>query len=275
MEPSETPPVISKESGDWRVGHPLLKAAREGTGFICYHTQDLTREAIEEAIRDSKSIEIDANLLGPSEGDFPQDFLVVSHHPWYDAFTRVRDTDYTKFLSPNEVISLTSGKEVFVKFDLKTPQVIPWLLEAAQRVSPHLRMVHAFVSELHYSYKQEQGHHVTEYVSLADVKKIRKALDGIPFQVSCRGISLEELSIKRGNSYPLVDRLCTIVDGDAEVINFNLMDDQNLPPEISFYVWKKHGLLTEINIDRNPRPPLGIPYLGTTDNMTLATKMGS
>lgn len=265
----------NKEASDWRAKHPLLKAAKEGVGFICHHTRDLTRGMIDEAIRYGKSIEIDLCVLGPSEGDFPPGLLTSRHHPWFYLARGLEIPDHQTVISPVDIVRQLADKGVFIKFDLKNVAAIPWLLRLAQEVPPHLRMGHCFLEELHHSYDEEEGHNVTEYISLADVRDIREALDSIPFQVSCRGVGLEGLMRKEGDSYPLVDELCGKIKGEAEVINFGLMGGEILPTEIAVYTWKKHGIMAELNIDKNPRTPLGVPFLGTTDNMSLAMKMES
>ena len=48
-------------------------------------------------------------------------------------------------------------------------------------------MAHVFLKELHFSYKDEKGHHVTEYFTLDEIDEIRKKLpeekgfDGVVF----------------------------------------------------------------------------------------------
>src|SRR3989344_4414537 len=272
MEQQEGPPI--GETEDWRSRHPLLKAAREETGFIVFHTIKLEDQNIEQAIRENKSIEIDVNILGAAIGKYPKNLLVNAHHPWYylGGGGGGKIPDYQNIPTPDEILAQVEGKNVFVKFDLKTPSVIPWLLANANRIAPHLRMVHCFLAELQYSYRQEKGHTVTDYVSLEDVKKVREALAGIPFQVSCRGVSLENITTKIGDSFPVVDWLCQEIKGNAEVINFHLMDEQKLPPEIIRYTWQKHRLMTEVNIDESETAPLGIPFLGRTDYLDSASE---
>src|SRR4030042_2362920 len=200
--------VPSKETEDWRDKHPLLKAARENTGFVCWHTQELRNEDIKEAIEKGRSIEIDISQWGPEMGKFPPNTMIVRHHPWYQAFNKGEVPDYKTALTPNDVLAQVEGKNVFVKFDLKSPEVISWFLANADRIAPELRMGHCFLAELHYSYKQDAGHSASGYLNLADLKKIRGSLNNIPFQVSCQGVSLEDLTTKSGDSYPVIDRLC-------------------------------------------------------------------
>ena len=261
-----------EERDNWRQKHPLLRARSLGEGFVCFHTQKLKQQDVELAIRDRKSIEIDANIWGPETGDFPPNTVVSSHHPWALVFGRdLHIPSRKELISPDEIIAQVQDKEVFVKFDIKSPRAIPWVIENARRIPPHLRMAHAFVSELLYSYKGIQGHQASEYLTLKDVDKLRQELEGIPFQLSCRGVSLEDIQFKTGESYPVVDRLCQAVKGYGEVINFNLLDNKRQPREIAYYVWRKHGLMTEVKLDKGETPALGSPYLGGTDHIELAT----
>ena len=272
MKQQEGPPI--GETEDWRSRHPLLKAAHEEAGFIAFHTIKLEDQNIEQAIRGNKSIEIDVNILGPKIGNYPPNLLVNAHHPWYylGGVDRGKIPDYQNIPTPDEVLAQVEGKNVFVKFDLKTPGAIPWLLANANRIAPHLRMVHCVLAELQYSYREEEGHTVTEYVSLKDVKKVREALADIPFQVSCRGVSLTDITTRNGDYFPVVDRLCQPIKGNAEVINFHLMDEQKLPPEIIRYTWQTHRLMTEVNIDESETAPPETPFLGRTDYLASASK---
>lgn len=275
MEGKEELQPIAKETEDWHSKHPLLKAAKQGTGFICWHTQELKVEDLKKAIEGNGSIEIDISQWGPEVGKFPPKTLVARHHPWYHAFSKGKGQipDYQTILTPEKALTKLEGNNVLVKFDLKSPDAIPWFLTNANRIAPELRMVHCFPAELQYSYRQETGYSASEYISLAELKKVRESLDNIPLQVSCRGVSLEDIQLRSGDSYPVVDRLCEPIKGLAEVINFHLIGGINPPPEIILYTWRKHNLMTEVNIDKDRPPPLGTPFLGRTDHLSLATKI--
>jgi hypothetical protein len=55
----------SEDQQDWRSRHPLLMAREQGRGFICYHTNKLIWEAVQQAIDERRSIEVDVQQVGP------------------------------------------------------------------------------------------------------------------------------------------------------------------------------------------------------------------
>jgi hypothetical protein len=58
-------PDLIEERSNWRSRHPLLMAGEQGLGFTCYHTNKLTWEAVERAIENHSSVEVDVQQVGP------------------------------------------------------------------------------------------------------------------------------------------------------------------------------------------------------------------
>lgn len=276
---------------DWKSGHPLLKAAESNQGFICFHTNSLKSKDVERAIDEEKSIEIDATQVGPSMGNYPEKRVVMSHNPWMYLAQGKKIPTPEELKSPEEIIDEIANKNVFVKFDVKAPEVIPWVAQQAKKIKPSLRMVHAFVGDLHAinikgdvkaAYDQERGHSAMEYVSVEDLRRLKSELGGIPIQASCRGITFEDVTSKGGDNYPIVDKLCKKIQGVAEVINFNVLyppsmpkSEQKLPRDVIGYVWDRYRLMVELNVDAGETAPEGVPFLGRSDNMQNTTKVNS
>jgi len=281
--------VLPPREVDWKFEHPLLKAANSSQGFICFHTQNLKPNNVEQAIDQERSIEIDITQVGPSIGKYPDKRVVIAHTPWMNLAQGKRIPTAEELESPVGIVDKIVNRNVFVKFDIKSPEVIPWIIEQAKKIKPHLRMVHAFVGDLHAinvkgevkdAYIQEKGHSVVEYVSVDELRRLKNALDGIPIQASCRGITFEDITLKEGDNYPVVDKLCKLIQGVAEVINFNVFfpssmpkDERKLPHEIIKYAWERYGLMVELNMDRQESAPKGIPFLGRSDSMQNASKI--
>ena len=281
--------VLPPREVDWKFEHPLLKAANSSQGFICFHTQNLKPNDVEQAIDQETSIEIDVTRVGPSIGTYPEEKVVMAHTPLMNLAQGKRIPTTEELESPVGIVDKIANRNVFVKFDIKSPEVIPWIIEQAKKIKPHLRMVHAFVGDLHAinvkgevkdAYIQEKGHSVVEYVSVDELRRLKNELDGIPVQASCRGITFEDVTLKEGDNYPVVDKLCKSIQGVAEVINFNVFfpssipkDERKLPHEIIRYAWVRYGLMVELNIDAGETAPKGIPFLGRSDSMQNASKI--
>ncbi|OGD85228.1 hypothetical protein A2164_01720 [Candidatus Curtissbacteria bacterium RBG_13_35_7] len=278
---------LTTENSDWKEKHPLLRASANNQGFICFHSKNLNPTHIKEAIDQQKSIEIDVSKVGPNIGKYPQEKIVVAHAPWMYLTQGQRIPTAEELEAPDDIVDRIAGEDVFVKFDIKSPDVISWVIEHARNIKPYLRMVHAFVGDIHAiyvkgetkdAYSQEKGYSVLDYVPLEELKRLRSELDGIPIQVSCRGISIDDLKTKSGDNYPIVDKLCKTVQGQAEVINFNAYypsstpkEERRLPHEIIRYTWEKYGLMVELNIDKGETAPKGVPFLGRSDKMQNAS----
>jgi hypothetical protein len=274
---------------DWKSEHPLLKAAKSGDGFICFHTQSLIPKDVEQAIDEERSIEIDITQVGPSMGNYQEKRVVMSHTPWMYLAQGKKIPTPKELKSPEGIVDGIANMNVFVKFDIKSPEVIPWVALQAKKIKPSLRMIHAFVSDLHAinikgevkaAYIQEKGHSVMEYVSTDQLRQLKSELGGIPIQASCRGITFEDIGLKDGDNYPAVDKLCKTIQGVAEVINFNVLypqsmpkDKRKLPHDVIKYVWDRYGLMVELNVDAGETAPKGVPFLGRSDSMQNATKV--
>ena len=141
--------VLPARELDWKFEHPLLKVANSGQGFICFHTQNLKPNDVEQAIDQERSIEIDVTQVGPSFGRYPEERVVMAHTPWMNLTHGKRIPTTEELESPVGIVDEIANRNVFVKFDVKSPEVIPWTIEQAKKIKAHLRMVHAFVGILH------------------------------------------------------------------------------------------------------------------------------
>ena len=240
MDPPKEGALLPLQELDWKLEHPLLKAAESGRGFICFHTHNLKPNDVKQAIDEERSIEIDVTQIGPSIGNYPERRAVMSHAPWMYLAQGKKIPTPGELESPGGIVDKIASRNVFVKFDIKSPEVIPWIVKQAKKIKPHLRMLHAFVGDLHAinvkgevkdAYIQEKGHSVTEYVSVDELRRLKNELAGIPIQASCRGITFEDVTLKEGDKYPVVDKLCRSIQGVAEVINFNVFHPSSMPED--------------------------------------------
>lgn len=186
-----------------------------------------------------------------------------------------------------EVVMAVKDRIIFVKFDIKSAsqRTYDWVVDQAKKLKPENRMLHVFLKELHAvniqgisdPYKQDAPQTVSELVELNDLKQMKKRLDGIPVQVSCRGFSISDIEKQEGDRFPVIDELCKRVRGVATVINFNLKggwkDDEKFRAEVMQYVWERYQMMIELNIDEGESAPIGVPFLGRSDNMEKATNI--
>lgn len=249
--------------------NPVLSAFAKNKGITQKHTlQDTSRmwEDIEASALCGYSYEIDGNEV-TIDG---KTYFVNAHDPEaYKADGEPFPARNPEDLHPAPLVQYAKEKGVFLKFDFKTPSVIEKFAQLGEDIPPHRKMGHAFVKELVVEGTELASHEKKDLSSIAQVDKAKKLLDDAPFQVSCKGVTLENLD------HDMVDRLAGKVKGHAEILNFNLPNHQNPPLKIAKYLWEKYGLVTEIKIgnqkDKKFWDKAGIPYFGSSDNREYAT----
>jgi len=249
--------------------NPVLSAFAKNRGIIQKHTlHDTSRmwEDIKASALYGYSFEIDGNDV-MIDG---KTYFVNAHDPEaYKAHGESFPAKNPEDLHPAPLIQYAKEKGVFLKFDFKTPSVIEKFARLGEGIPPYRKMGHAFVKELVVEGTELESYQKKELISIAQVDKAKNLLDGAPFQVSCHGVTLENLD------YAMVDRLANRVKGHAEILNFNLPNNQNPPLHIVKYLWEKYGLATEIKIgdqkDKKFWDKAGIPYFGSADKREYAT----
>lgn len=255
-------------------------AANRSIRFVCFHGDLHSMDEVDWAIREGRSIEIDALKLSRDFGAGYHDDVVVGHDPISDIYWNHAPKRQETMMRAVEVVDRVVGTGTFVKFDIKSVDTLGWVEEQAKRLKPEQRMLHAFVSEVRADaimgpsverLYQDGPQTVFENVPLERLREMKEHLDGIPIQVSCRGFTVSELMQAENGRFPIIDQLCERIIGVAEVLNFNV---KNMPLEAVFYVWKKYGLMVERNIDAGEGAPYGVPFLGRSDKMEEATIIG-
>jgi len=249
--------------------NPVFEAIAKNKGIIQKHTlhdTSLMWGSINESAAYGHSYEIDGNYVN-IDG---KTYFVNAHDPeMYEASGEKFPAENPGDLHPAPLVKFAKEKGVFLKFDFKTPLVIDEFTELGKDIPSQRSMGHAFVKELEMEGTELKPYQKKEQLSMEDVARAKELLGGAPFQVSCRGVTLENLDYKQ------VDQIAEKVKGIADIVNFNLPKGQKTPLHIAKYMWKKYGIVTEIKInspkDREFWDKAGIPYFGSSDKKEYAT----
>jgi len=237
--------------------NPVRSIWQTGNPITFFHTRVVTEDLLRQVINEGKSIELD--ISSGANGS-----LYIGHHKLFYEFEQIPKP---KNISVEGAIEILSNSDVFIKFDCKDKNVLARVEKIIKKIGRRDRcMLHAFVPELDFTScaagvavgLQWQQH---EYIPLDDMVKLKKGCADIPLQVSCRALSKAQV-LK--DKLAIVDEIIRSVRKKAEVVNFNLPDNEP-PPNIAISKLYNAGLLTEIRVENLIGREIGLPYFGVSD----------
>jgi len=241
--------------------NPIGSIADLGKPFIYFHTHVITREILDAAVAEKRSLEIDISIT--NEGS-----IYVGHPlPMY-RFYGLPPPDN---LPLQMVVKEAKASGVFLILDCKDVRVLPVVEEIVQEYGIGNCLLHACTKALvfkPYSHKiTVEPHWEDEQIALAPLLEVRRKTN-VPLALCCRGLSMELIDSQGEES--VTERILEVVEGNAEVVVPNMPKDE-VPPLSMMRALLEHGVLSLINIDLvtpEQRPQI---FVGSTDTLQLAS----
>lgn len=242
--------------------NPILQVSKKRQPFTFFHTHIISRSVLDAAVAAGKSLEVDLSINDDGE-------IYVGHPLSHYAAVGLPPPDN---LPLDVVLSEMKAAGLFLVLDCKDVRVLPKAQEIIKEYGSENTLYHSWSDALVLEpYLEEwdtiQPNWPGEELPHAEILKLRQAT-GVPMTLSChRGLTAKRL---RTDGDAIVDRIAEILAGDAEAVSFHLPPGQ-VAPLAAMNKLLEHGILPGIHVDDVPpgaRPPI---YLGSTDNLKLAS----
>ena len=245
---------------------PLLNPVRQiferQKPFIFFHTHVIDRQILDAAVAARKSLEVDISIA--------EDGSIYVGHPL---------SHYTSLNLPppnnlplDVVLSEMKAANMFLILDCKDVRVLPRAKEIVQEYGPENCLYHSWSDALILQpYLEEwevtQPNWIREELPHAEIIKFRQET-GVPMTLTChRGLTRQRLET---DGDAIVDLIVKAIGTDAEAISFSLPPDQ-VAPLAAIQKLLDHHILPSFHIDRVPPEARPAIYLGSTDNLELAS----
>ena len=266
--------------------NPYEYAKKYKTGFFLVHGPhdpfDAFRLAKISAQR-NVSFEVDG-----FKGEITGKEAFVNAHPpvFYKAHHKPFPSENNlALISPYNYINILKNSKAPVKFDFKSEEAIDEMARLASLIPKERRMGHMFLWELTNPKVLEETKDPNlralinyENFTLDQLAEAKRKLGNVPFVVSARGVTKEMVMDKN-----YLDYVGRTLKGKAEIVEFNLPNNDPPPPETVKYLWEKYGLMCEVKV-RSPEEKLfwlefakreKVPFIGLVEDPKLATPGGT
>jgi hypothetical protein len=242
--------------------HPISRILELQRPFLHFHTHVIDRQAMDEALHASKSLEVDVCM--------DQDGHIYVGHPI--SYYEMRGTSPANNLPLETIIAESKDVGLHLMFDCKDVRVVPLVQETILDYGPERCAIHAFAQELSFdpwpakTLACAEPHHRGEELPLDSLLALRRAT-GSPLVLSCHGITTERL---QDESDAILRKMASETHGEAAAVSLFLPPDELVPLDFAQRMLDS-GIAPVIFSDRTPPPLRPNVYFAFTDTMAEAT----
>jgi hypothetical protein len=244
------------------LSNPVLQIFKRQKPFIFFHTHVIDRQILDAAVAARKSLEVDISIA--------EDGSIYVGHPL--SHYTAQNLPLPNNLPLDVVLSEMKTAGLFLILDCKDVKVLPKAKEIIQKYGPENCLYHSWSDALILQpYLEEwevtQPNWTREELPHAEILKLRQET-GVPMTLTChRGLTRQRLET---DGDVIIDKIVAAVGKDAEAISFSLPPDQ-VAPLSAMQRLLDHHILPSFHIDRTPPEARPSMYLGSTDNLDLAS----
>jgi hypothetical protein len=225
--------------------------------FVLYHTHEVTRDSLQEAIDTDKSIDLD--LCVDEEG-----VPYLGHSAeFYELGSTPRDCSMPLW----DAVELISKATIPAIVDCKHYRAWPYVEEVIRRIGPDRCLVHTFISEFNFSYVR--GHDVTcEWSPVEKLRLLKAGFPSLTTTASAKGLPYDLIISERYDEL-LVAIKKTLVDHRVDTVCLNVPDNTFSDQALAFFLEDK--IIAHVMIDEIDTNHLSEMYIGETDKLDSAS----
>lgn len=225
--------------------------------FVFYHTHEVTRASLREAIEMNKSMDLDicVDEAGSPYLGHSQEFYEKSGIP----------PDHSMPLW--EAVALISRANIPVIVDCKHFNAWRYVEDVIDSIGPSKCMVHTFISEFHFHYVSQYD--VTcEWSPVEKLRLLKSRFPALTTTVSAKGLPHDLLLTARYAGL-LQDIKKTLIDNQVDTVCLNVPDHTFSDEALAFFLDDK--IIPHIMVDEIETGDLSELYIGETDTLASAS----
>lgn len=226
--------------------------------FILFHTHSATRETIEYAIANGKSIDLDICV-----DDSGNPYLGHSKE-YYEKSGETRP----KTMPFAEAIKLVSEASIPVIVDCKHYDAWPIVKDVIRAIGAHRCLIHSFATELRFGYEHNDHNYPSEWSPIKKLTEIKKEFPAATITASCKFLPSDLLLS------PQYKGLLTKIRGALktnriDTVCLNVPDNTMSDRVLDFFLAEK--IIPHVGIDNIDTSKLSKLYIGETDTLATAS----
>lgn len=234
------------------------RIVKENKPFVFFHTHSATREAIENAIVNGKSMDLDICV-----DDSGNPYL--GHSKEYYEKSGEAQPETMPFA---EAIELVSKANIPVIVDCKHYDAWPIVENVISKIGAHRCLVHSFAKELKFDFEHSDHDYLTEWSPIKKLTEIKNKFPTATITASCKFLPNDLLLSSK--YYELLQKIREILKTNAiDTICLNVPDNTMSDKILEFFLEEK--ILPHVGIDNVDISKLSRIYVGETDNLGVAS----
>ena len=226
--------------------------------FVLFHTHSTTRETLEHAIVEGKSMDLDICV-----DDSGNPYL--GHSKEYYEKNGETQPETMPFW---EAIELVNKASIPVILDCKHYNAWRVVEEVISKIGAHRCLVHSFAAELKFDYDHNDYDYLTEWSSIKSLSSIKEKFPSATTTASCKFLPNDVLLSAQYEKL-LSDIRKVLKDNRVDTVCLNVPDDTTSDKVLDFFLAEK--ILLHVEIDKINVSRLSKLYVGETDNLAAAS----
>lgn len=235
------------------------KILRSKSPFVFYHTHEVTRHSLHEAIDKEKSMDLDVCV---DEVGRPY----LGHSREYYEKTA---SSWDRSMSLWEAVELISNTSIPVIVDCKNYGAWRYVEEVIARIGPAKCLVHTFISEFYIHYVRHEYDVTCEWSPAEKLRSLKSRFPSLTTSASAKGLP-NDLFLSDRYEELLHAIKKTLIDNQVDTICLNIPDHAFSDIALAFFL--KHKIIPHIMIDKIDTSKLSEVYIGETNALSLASK---
>lgn len=226
--------------------------------FVLFHTHSATREAIEQAIVEGKSMDLDICV---DESGSPY----LGHaKEYYDESGETQP----KTVPFGEAIALVSKATIPVIVDCKHYDAWPVVEEVVRKIGAHRCLVNSFATELKFDDEPNDHDYLTEWSPIKNLDALKDKFPSATTAASCKFLPGDVLLSVRYEK--LLSGIREILkDNRVDTVCLNVPDNTMSDTVLEFFLAEK--ILPHVAVDKVDVSRLSKLYVGETDSFAVAS----
>jgi len=240
------------------LAQKILRAKRP---VVLFHTWTVTRELLAQAIRENRSMDLDACVddSGNPYLGHPKEYHDKTQEPFFNSMPLW------------EAVDALAGSNIPVIVDCKHVNAWPVVENVVTQLRPERCLVHSFVSELKFDAGRLAGEpdFVTEWSSIATLRELKRKFPSVTTTASAKWLPADALvSDKHG---ALLARIVSLLkQNQVDTICLNVPDLTFSDRALALFL--REGILAHVGVDHADLTHLSQLYIGETDSLEFSSR---
>lgn len=226
--------------------------------FVLFHTYDASKAALEQAISEKKSMDLDISV-----DDSGNPYL--GHSLEFYKKSGGKQPENMPFW---EAIELVSKANIPVIVDCKDNRAWNLAEEVVRKIGSHRCLVHIYASELKFDYNLYDHDYESEWIDIENLKKLKEEFPSVTTTTSAKYLPTDFL--ESGKYEEVLERIrAALKENNVDTLCLNVPDNTMSDKILNFFL--EEDILPHINIDGVDTSRLTKLYVGETDILTSAS----